>query len=420
MKRLLIAFFLVSGCEASDPLLTEFERVQLEQMRWQDLPPEDSTNAVFESDEAWAFGKALFYDARLSSNGEFACATCHQPDLGFADGLVISEGLGKAARHAPSLLGSAYRSWFLWDGGCDTLWCQAIGPLENPSEMNFTRAELAHLIAEDEAYAEAYGEIFGAMPDLSDKERFPEAARPDWSDEDSAIHQAWVGMSAEDQQTINQILSNTTKAMGAFERSIQRTYSPFDAFADAVIERRAIGQALYDRDALAGFKLFVGAAGCVRCHSGPHFTNGGFYNSGVGDRDWLTEPDEGRIEGVLDVLENPFNAAGMYSDDPQGERAGRLVDLEPLPEQLGAFVVPTLRNVSLSPPYMHGGQHADLGEVLQHYSLLEEQPREGNTDAMLTPLLLSAEQIAQLEAFLESLTGMWIDPAILPPDDAVF
>jgi len=258
------------------------------------------------------------------------------------------------------------------------------------------------------------------MPDLSDKTRFPDAARPDWSDEESAIHQAWVGMSSEDQEIINRILSNTTKVLSAFERSIQRTYSPFDAFADAVIEKRAIGQALYDREALAGFKLFVGEAGCIRCHSGPHFTNGEFYNSGVGDREWLTEPDEGRIEGVLDVLENPFNAAGIYSDDPQGARASRLVDLESSAEQLGAFVVPTLRNVALSPPYMHGGQHADLAEVLNHYSLLEEQPREGTTNAMLEPLLLTDEQSAQLQVFLESLTGMWVDPAILPPEDAVF
>jgi len=394
--------------------LTEDERIDLALLRWPSEAPVDLTNAVMDSEVAVALGKALFYDTRLSSNGELACVTCHQPDLGFSDGLQVSEGVGIAARHAPSLLGTAYQTWFFWDGGCDSLWCQAIGPLENPSEMAFTRGELAHLIGEDEAYRSAYEQIFEALPDLEDTERFPRVARPDWSDEESSAHQAWMSMSQADRQTINRVLSNTTKAIGAFEGKIQRTLSPFDAFAEAIANADAIGQALYSRDALAGFKLFVGEAGCIRCHSGPEFTNGEFYNSGVGDREWLTQPDEGRIEGVVDVLENPFNAAGHFSDDPEGLRAQRLSSLESLPEQLGAFRVPTLRNVALSPPYMHGGQHADLGEVLAHYNSLSESPREGETDPMLEPLGLTEDQLLQLEAFLESLTGLWMDPSILP------
>jgi cytochrome c peroxidase len=221
-------------------------------------------------------------------------------------------------------------------------------------------------------------------------------------------------MTEADRGVINRILTDTTKAIGAFEGQIQRSLSAFDFFARAVADGDALGQALYDRAALAGFKLFVGKAGCIHCHSGPNFSNGEFANSGVGGRPWLTQPDEGRIEGVQDVLDNPFNAAGGFSDDPEGARAQRLLTLQSLPEQLGAFKVPSLRNVALSPPYMHGGAHADLAEVLSHYNTLSETPREGEADVLLVPLGLAPDELIQLEVFLNSLTGLWMDPGILP------
>lgn len=407
------SLILAIGCEAQSPLLTDVERVHLQSLSSPLGTPTDTTNSVFDSEIAIALGKALFYDARLSANNEIACVSCHDPELGFADGLVLSEGIGVAARHAPSLLGTAQQTWFFWDGGCDSLWCQAIGPLENPVEMGFSRNELAHLMAGDLDYSQGYEELFGPLPDLSDVSRFPMIARPFWVSEGSDEHQAWMGMAEIDRQSINRILTNTMKTIAAFEGQIQQSMSPFDLFAEAMFSGDALGQALYDRQALAGFKIFVGEAGCVRCHSGPNFSNGEFYNNGVGDRAWLTQPDEGRIEGVVDVLENPFNAAGDFSDDPEGTRAQRLVGLESLPEQLGAFKVPTLRNVALSPPYMHGGAHVDLSEVLVHYNSLTESPREGLTDAMLLPLNLDEEALEQLEAFLNSLTGLWMDPGIL-------
>ena len=412
-------FFLLPvlvSCSEETVLLTLEERLALEEMRWKDSLPADPTNRVFEDPMAQAFGKSLFYDQRLSSNGEFSCGSCHQPELGFADGRVIAEGIGVAARHTATLLGASYQEWFLWDGGCDSLWCQAVGPMENPSEMNFTRAELAHLIHQDSDHRSDYEALFGAMPELEDTERFPAVARPNWSDVESSEHLAWMGMSEEDRVEINRVLTNATKSLAAFQGLMDRSESAFDMFANAIAEGHPIGQALYDRDALEGFKLFVGKAGCARCHSGPQLSNGGFYNSGVGDREWLTEPDEGRIEGVLDVLENPFNSAGQFSDDPMGLRAKKLESIEANSDLLGAFKVPSLRNVALSPPYMHGGQHASLEEVVEHYSSLSEQPREGETDSLLQPLQLSPDEKQDLVAFLESLTGLWLDPVVLPPE----
>jgi cytochrome c peroxidase len=414
MKAILFPLVMLGGCEAPEKLLTESETLALQSLWGPIEAPKDSTNAVFEDIDAIALGKSLFYDPRLSSNGEISCMSCHAPELGFADGLVLSEGIGLAARHAPSLLGTAHSSWFFWDGGCDSLWCQAVGPLENQVEMGFSRNEFAHLVVGDVDLSQAYEGLFGPLPDLSNSTRFPAVARPFWVAEESAEHQAWMGMTEADRTLINRILTNLTKAIAAFEGKLEQSLSPFDVFAEAVVNGEALGQVLYDRQALAGFKLFVGQAGCIRCHSGPNFSNGEFYNSGVGDREWLTQPDEGRIEGVWDVQENPFNAGGVFSDDPNGFRAQRLLALESTVDQLGAFKVPTLRNVALSPPYMHGGAHADLSEVLTHYNTLSESPREGQTDPMLYPLELEEEALDQLEAFLKSLTGMWMDPGILP------
>ena len=416
MKRALILLLVAPGCTESVPLLDPIERIALEEMRWKGEAPTDPTNGVFEDVEAQEFGKALFYDRRLSANGELSCGTCHQPEQGFADGRVIAEGIGVAARHTPSLMGAAHQDWYLWDGGCDSLWCQGVGPMENPSEMAFTRAQLAHLIHDDPDYRESYEEIFGELPDLEDTSRFPEVARPNWSDEESSEHLAWMAMTESDQVALNRVLTNSMKALGAFQGLIDRVGSAFDMFGEAVAEDNPIGQALYDRDALAGFKLFVGEAGCVSCHSGPRLSDGQFYNSGVGDREWLTEPDEGRIEGVLDVLEDPFNSAGLYSDDPTGDRALRLDRLESLESQRGAFRVPSLRNVALTPPYMHGGQHASLQEVIEHYDSLTETPREGETDSRLVPLQLTPGEKESLLAFLESLTGVWMEPDVLPPE----
>ena len=268
MMRAVVGLSMVLGCTESVSLLEPLERVALEEMRWKGEAPSDPTNAYFDDAQAQSLGKALFYDRRLSANGELSCGSCHQPELGFADGRVIAEGIGVAARHTPTLMGAAHQDWYLWDGGCDSLWCQGVGPMENPSEMAFTRSELAHLLNEDPDYRERYEAIFGALPNLDDKTRFPEVARPNWSDEESTEHLAWVGMTESDQVALNRVLTNAMKSLGAFQGRIDRVGSAFDMFGEAVVEDNPIGQALYDRDALAGFKLFVGKAGCVACHSG--------------------------------------------------------------------------------------------------------------------------------------------------------
>ena len=92
----------------------------------------DTTNALANSKEAAMLGQHLFFDKRLSSNGEVSCATCHIPEKYFTDGLSVSQGIKPLKRNSTTLLNAAHQRWFFWDGRTDTLWGQPIETIEHP------------------------------------------------------------------------------------------------------------------------------------------------------------------------------------------------------------------------------------------------------------------------------------------------
>lgn len=67
-----------------------------------------------------------------------------------------------------------------------------------------------------------------------------------------------------------------------------------------------------------------------------------------------------------------------------------------------AFKVPSLRGVAERAPYMHAGQFATLGDVLDHYN---QAPAAPGSHTELRPLKLNALELGQLEAFLRALSG---------------
>ena len=140
--------------------------------------PHDPTNSVDNDPRAQSLGHALFFDPRLSGNGAIACATCHQPTLRFTDQLPVSRAIGTSQRNAPSLIGVAYSPWLYWDGRKDSLWSQALSPLEDAAEHGGNRMQYVRLISTDPDYAVTYESLFGPLPDLSDPERFPASAGP--------------------------------------------------------------------------------------------------------------------------------------------------------------------------------------------------------------------------------------------------
>ena len=337
-----------------------------------DLPP-DRSNAVADNPLAAEFGRELFFDARLSANGGISCATCHQVERRFTDGLQKAQAIGTTARHTPSIVGSAYSPWQFWDGRRDSQWAQALAPLEDPNEHATDRVQVVGLIAEDVEYRSTYESLFGALPELS----------------------------SPDPVLLNAAFANVGKSIAAFERTLLPTSSRFDDYVEAVVNADTDRQTeLLSDDEIRGLRLFIGDANCTQCHNGPLFTNHEFHNTAVinfpGD-----VPDKARITGVVEVMTSEFNCRSVYSDDPL-HRCDELEFTRTGIELIGAQKTPSLRNLENTAPFMHKGQLATIADVLDHYN---EAP-----DAMIghneaKPLGLSRRELGQLEAFLATLAA---------------
>jgi cytochrome c peroxidase len=359
--------------------------------------PDDPSNAHGDDDAAVELGHKLFFDTRLSSNGQVACATCHQPDRAFTDGMPLAHGVGTTDRKTPTIIGTAFSPWQFWDGRADSQWAQALGPLESPVEHGGTRTLYAHVIAE--FYQDEYDALFGPLPDLSDLDRFPPHAGPHGHRE---ARTAWDEMASEDRDLVTEIYVNMGKAIAAYERQIIPGPSRFDMFVEALLEDDREGMAnVLSPDEIAGLRLFIGKGECIECHSGPLMTNNDFHNIGVPARTG-EQPDPGRANGSRDVLASEFNCLSPHSDatdDDCAELRFLKVDAHELE---GAFKTPTLRMIGERAPYMHAGQFQTLEEVVEHYN---KAPEAVIGHSELTPLGLTSQEIDQLVAFLRSLDG---------------
>lgn len=397
-----------------------WESYQLDSLRdlWagnlESKQPKDPTNRVAQNDRAARLGHFLFYDEGLSGDDvDVSCSSCHQPDHAFtAPTKLADQGAGETKRNAATILNVGHQRWYFWDGRADTLWAQAVQPIENPIEMASSRLEVAHYVYSNDNVREAYESIeaFDALPDLSDTNRFPEEGRPvddPQSDEEQLHQENWESMSAEDQDSINQIMANVTKSIAAFEMRVNNLDTPFDAFAGALLngDGETCQDAISDK-AKKGAKLFLGEASCRQCHNDVMFSSGGgkFHNVAPGKRDWIDWEDDGRKSGIKQWKDDEFNAAGDYSDAPDGQK-GKLVDiLTQSADHNGAMKVPPLRNIENTGPYMHAGHFETLRDVLEFYNDLDEEATVGTRTTELSPLDFSDKKLDQLEAFLKTLS----------------
>jgi cytochrome c peroxidase len=343
------------------------------------------------------------------------------PAAGFADGKRLSIAIGTTSRNTQTVLNAAYNRWCFWDGKADSLWSQALIPMEDPREQGGSRLQFAHVIHDDPALQLAYTKLFGALPPLGDLRRFPAAGRPIAGEPTHAHHLAWQAMTATDQDGVNRVFANIGKAIAAYERRLIRRESPFDTYVAGLRTNDPAKESAISNTAKAGLKIFMGRGNCHLCHQGPNFSNLEFHSVGIEQRDWLAAEDAGRLEGVRKVLADPFNSAGVFSDGPQSKSAEKLRYLRPHVEQLGQFKVPSLRNVALTAPYMHGGQFESLERAVRFYSLLDETPPLNHREIFMKPLDLSDREIASVVAFLESLTGAPVADELLvqPPSPSL-
>ncbi|MDC3209566.1 hypothetical protein OAT96_02335 [Chitinophagales bacterium] len=178
-------------------------------------------------------GRYLFFDPILSIDGSISCASCHQPDKGFSDGLAISKGIKGLPVHrsAPSIWNSAFMDKFFWDAKTNTLEEQMQGPLYSENEMGNNPINLLQTLNELESYQALFLEAF-----------------PEKEDEEISLHEIYT-------------------ALTAFECSLISLNSPYDQYAhgyhDALNEQEIEGMNI--------FRSFV--ARCSECHTPPLFTN---------------------------------------------------------------------------------------------------------------------------------------------------
>jgi cytochrome c peroxidase len=204
--------------------------------------PEPKDNPLTEA--RVALGRRLFFDPILSADNTVACASCHQPEHGFASAEANPRGVRgqRGARRAPTLFNRAYGTAFFWDGRAASLEEQALRPIEDPAEMGSSVADALRRLRASPDYPARFEAAFGD------------------------------GVSA----------ANLAKALAAFERVLLRGGSPVDRF------RQGEHAALTPQQR-HGLWLYESKGRCWRCHSGPNFTDEGFHNTGVG---WGKEPPD--------------------------------------------------------------------------------------------------------------------------------
>ncbi|MEO8307828.1 MAG: cytochrome c peroxidase [Pseudomonadota bacterium] len=387
------------------------ELAVLTSLRIRELPaaPRDLSNAFQDSAAAAALGKLLFFDTRFSRNQAVSCASCHDPGRQFQDGRAVGVGLGVGSRRSMPIVGAGFSPWLFWDGRKDSVWSQALGPLEDPVEHGGNRLQYARLM--QMYYRQTYQEIFGPLPEFS---HLPEDAGPRGS---TAEKEAWLALDEAARDGISRVFANMGKAIAAYEKTLSFNPSRLDLYINEVLNGKRDVHSVFTPQEVRGLRLFIGKGQCVSCHNGPLLTDQQFHNTGVPPRD-PDSPDQGRASALSKVRDDEFNCAGRFSD----AKLGQCEELRFLVAQdghtVGAFKTPGLRDVALRPPYMHAGQFASLDAVVLHYvnaphaavghselTHLHKSPdkTKGETEAR-RPIDLSPAEQQDLVAFLQTLS----------------
>jgi cytochrome c peroxidase len=331
----------------------------------------DPSNRASGNPLAAGLGRALFLDEGLSRFGALSCASCHKADKGWGDGRARASAAAALDRNTLSLFNVRHNRWFGWDGAADSLWMQSLRPILDPREMAASPEHVKERIVGTAGHRAAYRRVFGIDP-----------AR----------------------QLAEHVLVGAAKALAAYQETLITGRTPFDAFRDALANGDATAAGRYPAAAQRGLKIFVGSGNCSACHAGPLFTNGEFHDTGLGYFAGPGRVDSGRHGGLERLKASRFNLLGAFSDDRSRRSAWKTRQVVSQHRNFGEFRVPSLRNVALTGPYMHDGSKATLADVVRHYSELDEDRLHVHGERVLRRLDLTPQQIADLVAFLETLT----------------
>ncbi|HLU68890.1 MAG TPA: cytochrome c peroxidase, partial [Kofleriaceae bacterium] len=382
-------------------------------------PPPAPTNAYADDREIAELGQALFFEldfagpiqvgddgtngglGEVGETGKVACASCHDPQHWFTDTRSVpnklSLGVRWTGRNAPSLVNVAYYTWWNWAGAHPTGWKQGAGGPESGANFGGNRLQFVHMLYEQ--YRDMYDALFPVPldpaldPEHPEAARFPPEGRPKRSPEDP--DGAWEMMAPDDRAIVNRIMANCGKALEAYERLLVSRNAPLDRYI-------AGDTSALSASAKRGLKLFVAKAACVACHQGPTFTDNEFHNTAVPQTG--ETQDLGRYDDLPKALGSIFNGTGELSDDP--EAGAEKLDIEVTEDMIGQFRTKSLRHIAMTGPYMHNGAFETLEEVVRFYNdggAASDFP--GVKDPLMVPLNLSEQEVADLVAFLEALTG---------------
>jgi len=321
------------------------------------LPPLMIPNDNPQTAEKIALGRLLFNDKRFSANGSVSCASCHQADKAFADGLPVAIGINgqSGTRNAPTVINAAFYQTQFLDGRASSLEEQALGPFINPIEHGLTSHHaIIDVIRRDADYIKQFNTVFNVPADAV---------------------------------TIDHVV----KAIASFERTLVSGNSPFDHYYFGM------DQTALSESAARGSRIFRRKGNCANCHeislNNALFTDNRFYNVGVGFK---------RLAPVLGALIEGKNSDELTLTDVQQSELGRFKVTKALAD-LGKFKTPTLRNIALTAPYMHDGSMKTLEEVIEHYDKGGDKNRY--IDAKIFPLNLSQQEKIDLVAFMKALTS---------------
>ncbi len=364
------ALIFLTGAVRADVLLTEDEIEQT--LSFGPWPPSfqpDPSNRFSKDATAIKLGQALFNDPVLSVDGAFSCASCHDPEQAFTTPEARALGRDLLNRNTPSLRNLAGLRWYGWGGKSDNLWAASLHPIIEEQEMAHS-AESLKIVISESTYIDDFEAIFGHLQDQS-----PEL-----------------------------FLVNTAKALSAYLETLATDRTIFDDFRDA-LERRDIAAAKeYPEAAQRGLQLFLGRGKCVFCHNGPRFSNNEFHDAGVPYFLNETEVDQGRFGGLNILLSSPYTLDGDWNDDPEKKGAWAVRNVRRSHSDFGTFRTPSLRGVVETAPYMHDGSLGDLKSVIRHYSKIDTERLHADGEAILSELNLSEQEIADLVAFLVTLS----------------
>ena len=318
---------------------------------WEILIPEG--NPV--TPEKVELGRKLYYDKRLSKDGTVSCATCHDPAKGFSDGKKVSEGIGgqKGTRNAPTVLNSIFYEFQFWDGRADSLEEQAKGPMINPVEMGMaSHDDVVKAVRAVPEYASAFKAVFGREATIDDVVAAIATFERTVVSGNSRLRPLHGRGQGRD-------VRSGTARLGALERQGPLQHLPPLRRGHPQLLRQQVPQ-----------------------HRG----------GGQGPR--FRRPWPARRPPEADPQKLAFH--------PDFSELGRFVTTKQ-PKDIGAFKTTGLRDIALSAPYMHDGSEATLLDVVKFY----DKGGEPNPylDGGIVPLKLTEQEMKDLVAFMESLTG---------------